>query len=160
MQASKWLYTAPVQPDSLAWSQDDLLAVAAGPAVVLVNPFDMQGPRSYINFSARGDATASHPQCTPEEPDSSLKYALSCMRTERVKEFSWAPHVKSIAWSPPGCGPDGICLLATVLSDHQVGVKPVLNPQVDHCVEIVVKSMCILLVDLILVCVWLTWVCC
>lgn len=120
MQASAWLYTAPVQPDSLVWSQDDLLAVAAGPAVVVLNPYDMKGPRSYINFSKRGNAAASHPQCTPEEPDSSLKYALSCMRTERLNEFSWAPHVKSIAWSPSGCGPDGVCLLATVLSDHQV----------------------------------------
>lgn len=123
-----WLYNAPVQPNALAWSQDDLLAAATGPAVVILNPFHLKGPRSHVNFARTRCAAAALPGCHPQDRDASLQFSVGCMKLAKEKDVSANPTVRSISWSPSNCGPEGSCLLAAVLSDHQVdSPDPLLN---------------------------------
>lgn len=120
LEAYQWLYNAPLQPNAITWSQDDLLAVATGPVVVLLNPFHLKGPRSHISFTRHADPGVALPGCHPQDRDASLQFSVACMKLVKEKEVATPPTVRSLAWSPSNCGPDGSCLLAAVLSDNQV----------------------------------------
>ncbi|GMH32435.1 hypothetical protein BSKO_00269 [Bryopsis sp. KO-2023] len=132
MEGSAWFYNAPVHPDALVWSEDDLLAVATGSVVAILNPFDISGGRAYVNFSDERDVGGWAPGCVPEDPEPCLKMALCCLNELRFRDTSWAPHVRSVDWSPSGSGPDGGCLLAATLSDHHVFIC---SPALKSCAE-------------------------
>ena len=41
------LYSAPLYPDAVKWSEDNQLAVGVGQAVAILNPCDLSGPRMF-----------------------------------------------------------------------------------------------------------------
>jgi hypothetical protein len=41
------LYSAPLYPDAVKWSDDNQLAVAVGQSVLILNPCDLSGPRMF-----------------------------------------------------------------------------------------------------------------
>ena len=41
------LYSAPLYPGAVKWSEDNQLAVASGQAVIILNPCDLSGPRMF-----------------------------------------------------------------------------------------------------------------
>ena len=70
----------PEYPSAVQWSEDNLLAVAAGPAVYIVNPSGVNGPR--------GSTALPEPSLEllqvdgyPREPTDSCTYASAYMRT-------------------------------------------------------------------------------
>jgi hypothetical protein len=61
MHDHTWLYNAPACPGAVAWSEENILAVAAGHTVVLLAPGYLDGPRGFA--VARDGSAASAPAC-------------------------------------------------------------------------------------------------
>ncbi|CAD7696026.1 unnamed protein product [Ostreobium quekettii] len=119
LQFSFPLSHTPAYPDAVQWSQDDLLAVAAGAVVVILNPFNLGGPRACA-AGAPPDVGPLVADCVPQRPQSCLKFSVAALEEMRLRDAAWRAPARSLAWSPRGCAPDGGCLLARVLADHQV----------------------------------------
>ena len=66
--ASGALYGLPAPANALAWSEDNLLAVATGRSVVLVSPAALEGPRAVI--------AVDHSEGDPEAEGSGLDDGL------------------------------------------------------------------------------------
>lgn len=54
---SQGLYNASAFPDAIHWSEDNLLAVGSGGAIVIMSPSDLSGPRMFaeIEPNLRGE---------------------------------------------------------------------------------------------------------
>lgn len=115
-----WTYNAPQHPQSVQWSQDNLLAVAAAHTVVVLHPGDLSGPRGYVAVKGL-DAGPLQVGCLPEEHQTSWHFHLAAFTEDGMDAREAKTHIRSLAWSPIGCGPQGGCLLTTVTSDHKVG---------------------------------------
>lgn len=117
------LYARPVNFPALAWSEDNLLAVASGPSALICNPADLSGPRS---FTAPVVPGAPHllADVVPSNYTENLQYHLRTLSgaTSASKAGSQpASSVRAVAWSPSGCTASGGCLLTIVTEDHKVG---------------------------------------
>lgn len=134
-----WLYNAPEYLDAVKWSQDNLLAVAAAHTVVILNPSQLDGARSYVTIR-EPDTGALAVGCKPFDPGSSNHFQAAARLELRMKEQLYHTHVRSAAWSPAGATPQGGCYLVTVTNDFKVcdmcasGCRAVLRGAVLRCV--------------------------
>lgn len=119
-----WLYSSPAYPNSICWSQDNLIAVAAGHTVSILNPADVQGPKAFVLHHVQPSTEALDVQCKPAHPQSVPPLVLAVAAGDGGSGKCVA--VRGVTWSPPGAAADGGCLLATLTDDHKVGcVLPV-----------------------------------
>ena len=115
----------PEYPSAAQWSQDNLLAIAAGPGVLVVAPPSLNG--------ARGSTELPQPECSfmevdayPEETIESPSYTSTYMLTRGMYQArnsqmaSSKIGIRSISWSPLGCDQAGNALLSSVTDNFQV----------------------------------------
>lgn len=119
MYDTGWLFNAPAFAPAIAWSQDNLLAVAAGHTVVLLSPGALAGPRAFLG-DKDVNISALHCGCMPKGFSSNLPFLLNTATEVRSIETGYKAAVRSLAWSPAGFTPQAGCLLATVTQDHLV----------------------------------------
>ena len=118
------VYRRPAFPDAVKWSEDNLLAVAAGSTAVILNPADLAGPRAFV-AGEEADWEATEVGAVPRSGDSNVHFRLLQPRRVLGGGDKQKPTVRSVSWSPAGCTSAGGCLLATVTDDHKV-TAPVL----------------------------------
>ncbi|XP_042501155.1 uncharacterized protein LOC122079009 [Macadamia integrifolia] len=105
------LVASPSYPNSLAWSEENLVAVASGHLVTILNPALPFGPRGLINIP-------------PAEP-----FPIGVIEREDLLTGCLMPTilsrdtrfcVRSISWSHPGLAPNSGCLLAVCTREGRV----------------------------------------
>lgn len=115
------LLAAPEYGDSLAWSDDNVLACGLGSSVYLLNPGDLEGAAATTSLSSTSDAFHDY---TVRAPTGVLAQDLWAVR-RLAYHSTWpglarVPGARSMTWSPRGLAPNGAgCLLGLVTSDHQ-----------------------------------------
>ncbi|KAK7278862.1 hypothetical protein RJT34_23901 [Clitoria ternatea] len=118
------LLGAPSFPNAIAWSHDNLIAVASAHIVTILKPDTPIGPRGIIKVS-------------PSEPLPigfiDRKDLLSgCLLTTALYRDD-KPVVRSISWSPLGVAANSGCLISVCTSDGHVKIyRP---PFCDYCAE-------------------------
>ncbi|XP_074319930.1 uncharacterized protein LOC141656775 [Silene latifolia] len=107
------LVNAPSFPNAVVWSDDNLIAVANGDIVTILNPENVQGPRGVITVS-----TGLPFKVGVIKRDDLLSGCLlpTCLARDRQ------PCVRSIAWSPVGYTPHNGCLLAVCTTEGRVKI--------------------------------------
>ncbi|XP_065861489.1 uncharacterized protein [Euphorbia lathyris] len=118
------LVASPVYPNAIAWSDENLIAIACGQSVTIVNPALPFGPRGLISI----------PTCEP--------YPIGVVKREDLLTESLLstalsrdrrPCVRSISWSPTGMAPNSGCMLAVCTTEGRV--KLFRPPFCDFCAE-------------------------
>ncbi|KAF8379920.1 hypothetical protein HHK36_027385 [Tetracentron sinense] len=105
------LVASPSYPNSVAWSDENLVAVASGHLVTILNPALPFGPRGLITI----------PPSTPFSIGVIKREDLlaGClMPTCLSRELR--PCARSISWSQPGFAPNSGCLLAVCTTEGRV----------------------------------------
>ena len=119
------LANKPVGPDCVKWSEDGVLAVAAGHSAVLLNPGDLSGPRAFASPGNQCDVSVLQAPGSPREATADAHHELSHLRmaamVSQYPSLQVGLTARSLAWSPAGCSQAAGCLLATATNDHQVG---------------------------------------
>lgn len=111
-------------PAAVQWSEDNLLAVAAGPGVIIVNPCQLRGPRA-STVLPESSTSLLEADAYPHDPQASLTYSATYLRTRGMYQHrstqmaSSRLAVKSVCWSPLGCDLPGNALLTSVTESHQ-----------------------------------------
>ncbi|KAL5737080.1 hypothetical protein ACOSQ2_031868 [Xanthoceras sorbifolium] len=107
------LVAAPSFPNAVVWSDENLIAVASGHLVTILNPALPYGPRGLITL----------PECEPysigvvKREDLLSGCLLStCLNRDR------RPCVQSVSWSPIGMAPNAGCLLAVCTAEGRVKI--------------------------------------
>ncbi|XP_074380574.1 uncharacterized protein LOC141721532 isoform X2 [Apium graveolens] len=105
------LVASPSYPNAVAWSEENLIAVACGHLVTILNPSMPFGPRGLVTIP-------------PSQPFQigviDKKDLLSgCMQPISFHRDT-SPCVRSISWSPIGLAPNSGCLLAVCTTEGQV----------------------------------------
>ncbi|KAJ8760793.1 hypothetical protein K2173_021831 [Erythroxylum novogranatense] len=119
------LVAAPSFPNALAWSDENLIAVASGHVVTILNPAMPFGARGLIRLPAD---TQPYPigRVTREDLLTGCLLPISLSRDRR-------PCARSISWSPIGMSPNSGCLLAVCTTEGRV--KLYRQPFCDFCAE-------------------------
>ncbi|KAH9607608.1 hypothetical protein KSS87_022793, partial [Heliosperma pusillum] len=107
------LVNAPSFPNAVVWSDDNLIAVANGDIVTILNPENVQGARGVITVSAGLPFKIG-----VIKRDDLLSGCLlpTCLARDRQ------PCVRSLAWSPVGYTPHNGCLLAVCSTEGRVKI--------------------------------------
>ncbi|KAL7254393.1 hypothetical protein ACSBR1_008731 [Camellia fascicularis] len=112
--ASSWRFQAaplvasPSCPNAVAWSDENLVAVASGHLVTILNPATPFGPRGLVTISP----TKPFPIGAIERKD-----LLSGCLLPTCLSRDPRPCVRSISWSPIGFAPNSGCLLAVCTTE-------------------------------------------
>lgn len=122
MQDEHWIYCSPEFPSAVQWSEDNLLAVAAGNFITVLNPGQLGGPRGF----AAVDRPAPDSLCVGVLPFFDAR--PSCGRYNRAVAYETnvcrdpnaTASFRCVAWTSLGCTSQGGCLLAGVTDDHRV----------------------------------------
>ncbi|XP_057428156.1 uncharacterized protein LOC130721379 isoform X2 [Lotus japonicus] len=118
------LLGAPSFPNSIAWSDDNLIAVASGHLVTILRPDLPNGPRGLIKISPREPLLVGFVE--RKDLHSGCLLPTSLYRDDK-------PVVRSISWSPLGMAANSGCLIAVCTSEGHVKVyRP---PFCDFCAE-------------------------
>jgi len=105
------LIASPSYPNAIAWSSDNLVAVASGHIVTILNPAALDGPRGVVGLR----------RCDP--------FPIGVVSREDLFEPCLVPTslardaepcARSISWSPQGFAPNSGCLLAVCTVDGHV----------------------------------------
>ncbi|KAK9672366.1 hypothetical protein RND81_12G096000 [Saponaria officinalis] len=107
------LVNTPSFPNAVVWSADNLIAVATGDIVTILNPANLQGPRGVINVVAEKPFSVG-----VIDRDDLPSGCLLPTRLARDRQ----PCVRSISWSPVGYSPNNGCLLAVCTTEGRVKV--------------------------------------
>ncbi|GAB2238892.1 hypothetical protein Droror1_Dr00024805 [Drosera rotundifolia] len=102
---------SPLFPNSIAWSEENLIAVAGDHVVTILNPDNPHGPRGVITVAAGNPFSVGIIDRKDLVNGCLLPTCLS--RDPR-------PSARSIAWSPVGFSSNGGCLLAVCTTDGRV----------------------------------------
>ncbi|GAB4826114.1 hypothetical protein Ancab_008984 [Ancistrocladus abbreviatus] len=107
------LVDSPIYPNSIAWSEENLIAVAAGHLVTILNPEQPHNPRGVITLKAENP----FPIGTIDRKDLLSGCLLpTCLSRDQ------RPCVRSISWSPIGFSPNSGCLLAVCTTEGRVKI--------------------------------------
>ncbi|CAL0303395.1 unnamed protein product [Lupinus luteus] len=118
------LLGSPSYPNAIAWSDENLIAVASGHIVTILKPESPNGPRGVIKISA----SEPLPIGLVERKDLLSGCLLSTCLYRDEK-----PGVRSISWSPVGIAPNSGCLIAVCTTEGHVKIyRP---PFCDFCAE-------------------------
>lgn len=115
----------PEYPAAVQWSEDNLLAVAAGPGVIIVNPCYLRGPRA-STVLPETTMSSLEADAYPVDPENSCSYSVTFLRTRGMCQHrnsqlaSSRLAVRSVCWSPLGCDLPGNALLTSITENHQV----------------------------------------
>ncbi|KAF3432745.1 hypothetical protein FNV43_RR23847 [Rhamnella rubrinervis] len=111
-------------PNAIAWSDENLIAVASGHLVTILNPALPLTPRGLVTMSTADP----FPIGIVDRNDllSACLLPISLSRDTR-------PCVRSISWSPIGLAPNAGCLLAVCTTEGRV--KLYRSPFCDFCAE-------------------------
>ncbi|CAL5189916.1 unnamed protein product [Lathyrus oleraceus] len=121
---SAMLMGAPCFPNAIAWSDENLIAVASGHIVTILRPDSPNGPRGLIQVFPGGPRILGFVERTDLLSGGLLPTAL--YRDDK-------PVVRSISWSPLGMASNSGCLIAICTSEGHVKVyRP---PFCDFCAE-------------------------
>ncbi|KAE8819749.1 hypothetical protein D1007_02416 [Hordeum vulgare] len=110
---SATLIAAPSYPNSITWSSDNLVAVASGHIVTILNPAAIEGPRGFVLLR-------------PRDP-----FPIGVVKREDILEPCLVPTslvrdtelcARSISWSRQGFTPNSGCLLAVCTVDGHVNL--------------------------------------
>ncbi|XP_030463314.1 uncharacterized protein LOC115683051 isoform X2 [Syzygium oleosum] len=107
------LVASPSYPNSIAWSDENLIAVACGHLVTILNPALPFGPRGLIKVPSNEPFPIGVIQ--KEELLSSCLLP-TCLSRDRD------PCVRSVSWSPLGMAPNAGCLLAICTTEGRVKI--------------------------------------
>ena len=122
----------PEYPAAVQWSEDNLVAVAAGPAVLVINPCQLRGPRGSTALPEPAVDVLQVAQY-PTTPKDSVTYASTYLRTrglcnQRNSQLASSKlGIRSVCWSPLGCDLPGNTLLTSVTENHQACAVPAHN---------------------------------
>ncbi|KAI4325969.1 hypothetical protein MLD38_031327 [Melastoma candidum] len=105
------LVSSPSYPNSIAWSDENLVAVACGPLVTVLNPASPFGPRGVIKVPP--DMPFPIGVIKREELPSRTLFPISLSR-------DCDPCIRSISWSPLGMASNYGCLLAICTVEGRV----------------------------------------
>ncbi|KAF7816631.1 transducin/WD40 repeat protein [Senna tora] len=118
------LLGSPSYPNAIAWSQENLIAVASGHIVTILRPELPHGPRGIITVSD----SEPLPIGVVERKDILSGGLLPVCLARDDK-----PSVRSISWSPLGMAANSGCLMAVCTTEGNVKVyRP---PFCDYCAE-------------------------
>ncbi|XP_020251912.1 uncharacterized protein LOC109829178, partial [Asparagus officinalis] len=107
------LVSSPSYPNSIAWSKENLVAVASGHLITILNPALPVRPRGLIRL----------PPSIPFRigvVDEKERLTPCIMPLSLARDVS--PCARSISWSPLGFAPNSGCLLAVCTTDGRVKV--------------------------------------
>ncbi|GFZ06366.1 transducin/WD40 repeat-like superfamily protein [Actinidia rufa] len=107
------LVASPSYPNAFAWSDENLVAVASGHLVTILNPATPFGPGGLITISP----SKSFPIGVIERKDLLSGCLLPTCLSRNLR-----PCVRSISWSPIGFAPNSGCLLAVCTTEGQAKV--------------------------------------
>ncbi|KAJ4835891.1 hypothetical protein Tsubulata_006149 [Turnera subulata] len=120
------LVASPSYPNSVAWSEENLIAVTCGHLVTILNPALPFGPRGLITIPSPTSKPYPIGRIKPEDLLTSCMLPTALSRDRR-------PCVRSISWSPIGMAPNYGCLLAVCTVEGRVKIyRP---PYCDFCAE-------------------------
>ncbi|KAJ4788192.1 Transducin/WD40 repeat-like superfamily protein [Rhynchospora pubera] len=105
------LIASPSYPNSICWSNENLLAVACGKLITILNPASLAGPRGLITLKQN----KPFPMGVVKREEL-LSPCLMPICLSRNTD----PCVRSISWSPSGFSPNGGCLLSVCTFDGHV----------------------------------------
>ncbi|XP_057951304.1 uncharacterized protein LOC131146048 isoform X2 [Malania oleifera] len=106
------LVASPSYPNSVAWSDENLLAVATGHFVTVLNPAMPTGPRGLVMIPS---TSRPFPIGVIKREDLLSGCLLSTCLSRDCR-----PLARSISWSPLGFAPNGGCLLAVCTTEGRV----------------------------------------
>ncbi|KAI3668899.1 hypothetical protein L6452_40116 [Arctium lappa] len=107
------LVASPTYPNAIAWSDENLVAVASGHVVTILNPAELCGPKGLIIIPTGKPLPIGVIERKDLLSDCMLPTCLS-------RDFR--PCVRSISWSPLGLAPNAGCLLAVCTTEGVVKV--------------------------------------
>ncbi|OEL24082.1 hypothetical protein BAE44_0014900 [Dichanthelium oligosanthes] len=105
------LIASPSYPNAISWSSDNLVAVASGHIVTILNPAALDGPRGLVGLS-HSDPFPIGVVNREDLFDPCLVPTCLARDTE--------PCARSISWSQQGFAPNSGCLLAVCTVDGHV----------------------------------------
>ncbi|XP_075481519.1 uncharacterized protein LOC142522215 isoform X2 [Primulina tabacum] len=109
------LVSAPCYPNAVAWSEENLVAVASGSLVTILNPAKPSGA------GCRGviSVLPSKPFSIGVINDGGIDFLSGCLLPMHVSRDT-RPCVRSISWSPAGLASNAGCLLAVCTTGGRV----------------------------------------
>ncbi|KAG2426692.1 hypothetical protein HYH02_014732 [Chlamydomonas schloesseri] len=113
------LYNAPNSLDCARWSEDNLLAIAAGASITILDPATLGITRAFAPYRSV-DLSVWAPGFRPREWVDSPQFALAAVTEVNVQAAAAEQGWRLVAWSPAGCTPSGGCYLAALSTDHKV----------------------------------------
>ncbi|XP_072957508.1 uncharacterized protein [Typha angustifolia] len=105
------LVASPSYPNSISWSNENLVAIASGHLITILNPAFLVGPRGLITLHPN----KPFPIGVVDREDLLGPYLMPTCLSRDVR-----PCVRSISWSQPGFAPNSGCLLAVCTTDGHV----------------------------------------
>ncbi|XP_057820924.2 uncharacterized protein LOC131033672 isoform X1 [Cryptomeria japonica] len=105
------LVASPCYPNSTVWSEENLVAIATGRLVTILNPSQLDGPRGLITIP-------SSPPFDIGVVDREELLTGCILPTSLSRDVR--SYVRSIAWSQLGMAGNGGCLLAVCTTDGRV----------------------------------------
>uniref|UniRef100_A0A0D9V4N1 J domain-containing protein n=1 Tax=Leersia perrieri TaxID=77586 RepID=A0A0D9V4N1_9ORYZ len=118
------LIASPSYPNAIAWSRDNLVAVASGHLITILNPAALDGPRELVVLRP----SDPFPIGVVSRED---LFEPCIMPTPLARETE--PCARSISWSQQGFSPNSSCLLAVCTVDGHV--KLYRSPFCEFCDE-------------------------
>ncbi|XP_060675543.1 uncharacterized protein LOC107404763 isoform X2 [Ziziphus jujuba] len=112
-------------PNAIAWSDENLIAIASGHLVTILNPALPLAPRGLVTIST------GEPPFTIGVVDRNDLLTACLLPTSLSRDTR--PCVRSISWSPIGLAPNAGCLLAVCTTEGRV--KLYRPPFCDFCAE-------------------------
>lgn len=115
------LVASPSYPNSVAWSEENLVAVASGHIVTILNPAKPFGSRGLITLPPGKPFSVGLIDRKDLLSDCMLHIALSRDSSPQEKQNREnRPCVRSISWSPIGFASNSGCLLAVCTTEGHV----------------------------------------
>ncbi|KAF5207902.1 Transducin/WD40 repeat-like superfamily protein [Thalictrum thalictroides] len=111
-------------PNSIAWSDENLVAIASGHLITILNPALLFGPRGLITIPP----IKPFPIGVVSREDLATECLLPTFLSRDTR-----PCARSIAWSPLGLAPNSGCILAVCTTEGRV--KLYRQPFIDYCAE-------------------------
>ncbi|VAI02788.1 unnamed protein product [Triticum turgidum subsp. durum] len=122
------LIASPSYPDAITWSSDNLVAVASGHIVTILNPAALDGPRGLVVLRPRDP----FPIGVVNRED---LFEPSLVPTSLARDTE--PCARSVSWSQQGFAPNSGCLLAVCTVDGHVNLyRPPVSEFCDDWVKV------------------------
>ncbi|PIA44102.1 hypothetical protein AQUCO_01700014v1 [Aquilegia coerulea] len=118
------LVARPSYPNSIAWSHENLVAIASGHLITILNPALLFGPRGLITIPP----IKPFPIGVVSREDLLTECLLPTCLSRDTR-----PCARSIAWSPLGLAPNSGCILAVCTTEGRV--KLYRQPFIEYCAE-------------------------